>query len=234
MIKYILSDIEGTTTSISFVADVLFPYFLEHIDEVAEALNEPAVRAQIESAKATVLEEEGRQIDEQEAIGFLEHWCRTDRKHPALKALQGMVWEKGYKNGSLKGHVYPEVPEMLKAWKEKGFKIGIYSSGSVPAQKLLFGYSEAGDLRPIFSDYFDTVVGHKREVQSYKNIQLALGLPADEIVFLSDIEQELDAARAAGMQTIKLLRPGNDPQSTHRTAADFEEVNSEIAYLSVG
>jgi len=234
MIKYILTDIEGTTTSISFVADVLFPYFLEHIDEVRNTINEPGVRMQIEAAKATVLEEDGRQINDDEAIGFLEYWCRSDRKHPALKALQGMVWEKGYKNGSLKGHVYPEVPAMLKAWKEQGYKIGIYSSGSVPAQKLLFGYSEAGDLRPIFSDYFDTVVGHKREIQSYKNIQLALGLPAEQIVFLSDIEQELDAARSAGMQTVKLLRPGNDPQSTHRTAADFEEVNREIAYLSVG
>jgi len=228
MIQYILTDIEGTTTSISFVADVLFPYFLEHIDELRNALNEPGVKLQIEAVKATVQEEEVRQINDEEAIAFLEHWCRIDRKHPALKALQGIVWEKGYKNGSLKGHIYPEVPAMLKSWKEKGFKIGIYSSGSVPAQKLLFGYSEAGDLRPFFSDYFDTVVGHKREEQSYKNIQLALGLPAGQIVFLSDIEQELDAARAAGMQTIKLLRPGNDPQSTHRTAADFEAVDAML------
>ena len=223
--QYILTDIEGTTTSISFVADVLFPYFLEHIEEVRATLNEPAVRSQIEAVKKTVVEEENRQINDEDAISFLVHWCKTDRKHPALKALQGMVWEKGYKNGSLKGHIYPEVPNMLKTWKENGLKIGIYSSGSVPAQKLLFGYSEAGDLKPVFSDYFDTVVGHKREVQSYRNIQLALGLPAEQIVFLSDIEQELDAAREAGMQTIKLLRPGNDPLSTHRTAADFEEVD---------
>ena len=223
--QYILTDIEGTTTSISFVADVLFPYFLEHIEEVRAALNEPAVRAQIEATKKTVAEEENKAINDTEAIQYLEHWCRSDRKHPALKALQGMVWEKGYKNGSLKGHIYPEVPNMLKTWKENGLKIGIYSSGSVPAQKLLFGYSEAGDLRPIFSDYFDTVVGHKREVQSYKNIQLALGLPAEQIVFLSDIEQELDAAREAGMQTIKLLRPGTDPNSTHKIASDFNEVN---------
>jgi enolase-phosphatase E1 len=223
--KYILTDIEGTTTSISFVADVLFPYFLEHIDEVKASINEPAVRAQIEATKKTVAEEENKVIDDTEAIQYLEHWCRSDRKHPALKALQGMIWEKGYKNGHLKGHIYPEVPAMLKTWKEKGLKIGIYSSGSVPAQKLLFGFSEAGNLTPIFSDYFDTVVGHKRELQSYRNITLALGLSAADILFLSDIEQELDAAREAGMQTIKLLRPGTDPNSTHKIASDFNEVN---------
>jgi enolase-phosphatase E1 len=223
--KYILTDIEGTTTSISFVADVLFPYFLEHINEVKASINEPSVRAQIEATKRTVAEEENKAIDDEEAISYLEHWCRIDRKHPALKALQGMIWEKGYKNGQLKGHVYPEVPAMLKAWKEIGLKIGIYSSGSVPAQKLLFGFSEAGNLTSNFSDYFDTVVGHKRELQSYRNITLALGLPAADILFLSDIEQELDAAREAGMQTIKLIRPGTDTNSTHKTASDFNEVN---------
>ena len=223
--KYILTDIEGTTTSISFVADVLFPYFLEHIDEVKASINEPSVRAQIEATKRTVAEEENKAIDDEEAISYLEHWCRTDRKHPALKALQGMIWEKGYKNSQLKGHVYPEVSAMLKAWKDKGLKLGIYSSGSVPAQKLLFGFSEAGNLTSNFSDYFDTVVGHKRELQSYKNIILALGLPAADILFLSDIEQELDAAREAGMQTIKLIRPGTDTNSTHKTASDFNEVN---------
>jgi len=228
--KYILTDIEGTTTSISFVADVLFPYFLEHIDEVKASIDEPAVRVQIEATKRTIAEEENKAIDDTEAIKYLEHWCRTDRKHPALKALQGIVWEKGYKNGQLKGHIYPEVPAMLEAWKEKGIKLGIYSSGSVPAQKLLFGYSEAGNLTPYFSDYFDTVVGHKRELQSYKNITLALGLPATEILFLSDIEQELDAARETGMQTIKLIRPGTDTNSTHKTATDFDEVNSLLDF----
>jgi enolase-phosphatase E1 len=229
--KYILTDIEGTTTSISFVADILFPYFLEHIDEVRNAINEPFVKAQLQVAKKTVLEEEGKEISDEETIAYLEHWCRSDRKHPALKTLQGMVWESGYKNASLKGHVYPEVPAVLENWKNQGFKIGIYSSGSVPAQKLLFGYSEAGNLNPMFSDYFDTVVGHKRELQSYKNITLALGIPANEILFLSDIEEELDAAREAGMQTIKLLRPGNDPNSTHKTAADFMEVNAILASI---
>ncbi len=226
MIKFILSDIEGTTTSISFVSDVLFPYFLEHIDEVKTSIEEPFVKEQLDIVKKTVKEEEDKNIDEGTAIDYLIHWCKTDRKHPALKALQGMVWNKGYKNTSLKGHIYPEVAEILKKWHNEGYLLGIYSSGSVPAQKLLFGYSDAGDLTTLFSNYFDTAVGHKRELQSYKNIQLVLDFPSEEILFLSDIEQELDAAREAGFQTIKLIRPGTDPESTHKKAVDFKEVDT--------
>ncbi len=223
--KYILSDIEGTTTSVSFVFDTLFPYFLEHIDELRSQLQEEAVRRQIEAVQATVQEEQ-KEIDEEAAFDYLIHWCKTDRKHPALKVLQGMVWKAGYQNGLLKGHLYPEVAEMLRQWKAEGYQLGIYSSGSVPAQKLLFGYSEAGDLCPLFSDYFDTAVGHKREQQSYLNIKTALGLPAQQILFLSDIGQELDAAREAGMQTIQLLRPGTAAYGQgHSSATDFRAVD---------
>jgi enolase-phosphatase E1 len=228
MIKYILTDIEGTTTSISFVVETLFPYFLEHIHEVKANLGQEKVRAQIELVKATVLEEEQRSITDSEAIDFLIDWCKTDRKHPALKALQGMIWKSGYLNGQLKGHLYPEVSDMLKNWKEKNYKLGIYSSGSVAAQKLLFGNSEAGDLNPLFSDYFDTVVGHKREVPSYHNIKAALGLAPEEILFLSDVTEELDAAKEAGMQTIQLVRPGTTAGSEHTTAADFNEVDTVL------
>ena len=228
MIQYILTDIEGTTTSVSFVFDTLFPYFLEHIGEVKSNLHQDKVRQQIAAAKATVLEEEQKQITDDEAIDYIVHWCKTDRKHPALKTLQGIIWDNGYKNGQLKGHLYPEVAEQLKAWKNVGLKLGIYSSGSVPAQKLLFGYSEAGDLTPLFSDYFDTAVGHKREQQSYSNIKTALGLAPENILFLSDITEELDAAKAAGMQTVQLVRPGTTAGTTHPTAADFNEVDQLI------
>lgn len=224
MIKFILTDIEGTTTSISFVADTLFPYFLAHIDELKENIQDEAVQAQLAIAKATVQEEEGKEINDEQAIEYLAKWCREDRKHPALKALQGRVWKAGYFNGQLKGHLYPEVVEVLQSWKSAGIGLGVYSSGSVPAQKLLFGYSEAGDITPLFSAYFDTAVGHKREVQSYQNIQKALAIPAAAILFLSDIEQELDAAREAGFKTCKLLRPGNDPSSSHSVAANFNEI----------
>lgn len=229
MIKYILTDIEGTTTSVSFVFDTLFPYFLKHIDEVTSNLDDEKVRVQIEAVKATVLEEEQRNISDKEAIDFLAHWCKTDRKHPALKALQGIIWKTGYLNGQLKGHLYPEVAGMLKSWKEKGYQLGIYSSGSVPAQKLLFGYSEAGDLTALFSDYFDTAVGHKRETIAYLNIKTALGLAASEILFLSDITEELDAAREAGMQTIQLVRLGTTAGTEHPTATDFEIVNELLS-----
>jgi enolase-phosphatase E1 len=224
MIKYILTDIEGTTTSISFVVDTLFPYFLEHIDEVAAALDNPLVQSQLSLVKETVLQEENKPIDDQESLKYLIKWCQEDRKHPALKALQGMVWEAGYKNGQLKGHIYPEVAPKLSQWKSSGLTLGIYSSGSVPAQKLLFGFSEAGDLTPLFSHYFDTAVGHKREQISYQNIQIAIGLPSEEILFLSDIEQELDAARLAGLNTCKLTRPGTDATSSHKTANNFDEI----------
>jgi enolase-phosphatase E1 len=224
MIKYILTDIEGTTTSISFVVDTLFPYFLEHINEVATALDNPLVQSQISLVKETVLQEENKNIDDRESLNYLLKWCKEDRKHPALKALQGMVWEAGYKNGQLKGHIYPEVAPKLSQWKNSGLTLGIYSSGSVPAQKLLFGFSEAGDLTPLFSHYFDTAVGHKREQISYQNIQKAIGLPSDEVLFLSDIEQELDAARQAGFNTCKLTRPGTDPLSSHKTANNFDDI----------
>ena len=224
MIKYILTDIEGTTTSISFVVDTLFPYFLDHIDEVESDLDNPLVQSQLSLVKETVLQEENKHIDDQESVKYLIEWCKEDRKHPALKALQGMVWDAGYKNGLLQGHIYPEVASKLNQWKNSGLQLGIYSSGSVPAQKLLFGYSEAGDLTPFFSHYFDTSVGHKREQLSYQNIQKAIGLPAEEILFLSDIEQELDAARLAGFSTCKLTRPGTDPASSHKTANNFDEI----------
>ncbi|WBM73330.1 acireductone synthase [Saprospira grandis] len=223
MIKYILSDIEGTTTSISFVVDTLFPYFLEQLPLWRQKMDLPEVKAQIEATQALVLAEEGKTIDAEQAFDYLEAWCKADRKAGPLKALQGIVWKAAYLNGQIKGHLYPEVADCLKNWKEKGLELGIYSSGSVAAQKLLFGYSEAGDLTPLFSHYFDTKVGHKRESQSYQNIQQAIGLPAHEILFLSDVPEELAAARAAGLQTGHLLRPGT-ASSQFKGYANFNQI----------
>ncbi len=227
MIRFILCDIEGTTTSISFVADTLFPYFLEHLDELRARIKEDEVQKQLALAKATVLEEENKVITDQEAIDYLAQWCQEDRKHPALKSLQGLIWKAGYLNGQLKGHLYPEVAGVLKRWKSTGIELGIYSSGSVAAQKLLFTYSEAGDLTPLFSAYFDTGVGHKREEASYQNIQKALDIAAEEILFLSDVEPELDAAHKAGFKTCKLVRPGTGSSSKHRAVANFEQIDLE-------
>lgn len=224
MIRYILTDIEGTTTSVSFVFDTLFPYFLAHINVVADSLDNPFVQQQIQLAQQTIQDEEQRACTPAETLAYFVHWTKTDRKHPALKALQGWVWRLGYESGALKGHLYSDVSPCLNAWIANGLRLGVYSSGSVAAQKLLFGYSEAGDLTPLFSNYFDTGVGHKREASSYQHIQAALQIPANEILFLSDIEAELDAAEAAGFQTYQLVRAGTTPSLRHRQAATFEDI----------
>jgi len=148
--------------------------------------------------------------DVERVIDILLGWIAEDRKATPLKALQGMVWEQGYQAGELKGHVYPDAVEALKRWHQDGFKLFVYSSGSIQAQKLIFGCSQAGDLSPLFSGYFDTTSGPKREAKSYERITQAIGLDASQILFLSDIVEELDAARSAGMATCGLAREGGE------------------------
>ncbi len=224
MIKAIVTDIEGTTSSIDFVKDVLFPYarkrlpaYIEtHADrpEVQHWLHETAREAGLVSA------------ERQEVIDLLLRWIDEDRKATPLKALQGMIWEDGYVDGDFRGHVYPEVAAKLREWKESGIALYVYSSGSVAAQKLLYGYSEAGDLTPLFSDYFDTEVGGKREADSYRRIALKIGVAPGEILFLSDVTAELDAAAAAGFATTLLARaPATCPvDSRHRCVYDFAAI----------
>ncbi|MFC4821367.1 acireductone synthase [Dokdonella ginsengisoli] len=225
MIQVILTDIEGTTSSIRFVKDVLFPYarqrlpaFVEtHADDadVQHWLQEAAKEAGLVSAS------------QQEIIDLLIEWIDADRKSTALKALQGMIWKDGYASGEYRAHLYPEVAARLRAWKDAGKRLYVYSSGSVPAQKLFFGYSEAGDLTPLFDGYFDTEVGGKRDVESYRRIAAAIGATPDTIVFLSDIVEELDAARAAGLRTTLLARaPTTCPaEAAHRCVADFDAID---------
>ncbi len=224
MIRAIVTDIEGTTSSIDFVKDVLFPYartrlpaFIEtHADkpDVQHWLHEAAREAGLVSASR------------QEIIALLLHWIDEDRKATSLKALQGLIWEDGYASGEFRGHVYPDVRKNLEKWREQGLALYVYSSGSVAAQKLLFGYSEAGDLTPLFSGYFDTTIGAKREADSYRRIAEAIAIPAMEILFLSDIEQELDAAAHVGMQTRLLLRsPSKDPLGKHKICHDFDDIS---------
>lgn len=221
-VSYVLVDIEGTTTSVSFVYEVLFPYFSAHFRAYARAhWNDAGFQAQIADVQHTVAAETGQVIDAEQAVETLLKWCATDRKHTALKNLQGEVWRQGYLNGELKGHVYPDVPPALERWKNQEKRMGIYSSGSVDAQKLLFGYSEAGNLLPYFEHHFDTRVGHKREAESYRRIAETLDRPPENILFLSDVEAELDAALAAGLQTIHIVRPGTPLGEKHRTATDF-------------
>lgn len=208
MIQAIVTDIEGTTSSLSFVKDVLFPYARRQIAEfVHRHASNPAVRVQL----AAVAEAVGRPLGDDEAIAQLIRWIDEDRKITPLKALQGLVWEAGYRNGDYQGHVYEDAVRQLRAWKAQGLSLYVYSSGSVLAQKLLFGHTPFGDLNPLFSGYFDTTVGGKRETESYRRIAGEIGLPADAILFLSDIREELDAAAAAGMRVCWLVRDGQLP-----------------------
>jgi enolase-phosphatase E1 len=197
VIRTIVTDIEGTTSSISFVKDVLFPYAYKRLPAFIETHGDkPEVQHWLhEAAKEEGIVEAPRQ----EVIELLLRWIREDRKSTALKALQGMIWQEGYEGGDYQAHVYPEVSAALHAWR-------VYSSGSVPAQKLFFRYSDAGDLTPMFSGYFDTETGPKRERRSYELIAEAIGEQPAHILFLSDIVEELDAARDAGLRTGWLLR----------------------------
>ncbi|BAN49464.1 acireductone synthase [Metapseudomonas resinovorans] len=221
-IKAILTDIEGTTSAVSFVFDVLFPFATRYLPEfVLTRADEPAVAQQIEAVRAES-GEAGASVER--VVEILLGWIAEDRKATPLKALQGMVWEQGYNAGQLKGHVYPDAVEALRRWSEQGYHLYVYSSGSIQAQKLIFGCSEAGDLTPLFAGYFDTTSGPKREADSYRGIAAAIGLLGDEILFLSDVVQELDAARDAGMQTIGLAREGGE-LGDHQTVASFAVID---------
>ncbi|QLC74618.1 acireductone synthase [Pseudomonas sp. LPB0260] len=223
-IKAILTDIEGTTSAVSFVFDVLFPYAAKHLPDFVRAhADEPQVAEQLAAVRAEAGEADA---DVERVIEILLGWIAADRKATPLKALQGMVWAEGYRAGQLKGHVYPDAVEALKRWKQRGYDLYVYSSGSIQAQQLIFGCSEAGDLTPLFSGYFDTTSGPKRDAQSYRSITQAIGCPAKEIVFLSDIVEELDAARAAGMQTVGLAREGGE-LAGHETVASFALIDLE-------
>lgn len=222
MVRAIVTDIEGTTSSLSFVKDVLFPYARKHLAAfVAAHGHEPPVRALLDDASR----EAGGGLDDAGIVAQLERWIDEDRKVTSLKSLQGLIWEAGYRNGDFKGHIYADAAAQLRAWRDRGIRLYVYSSGSVYAQKLLFGHSEAGDLTPLFSGYYDTHIGGKREAASYRAIVADIGVPAGEILFLSDIVEELDAARTAGMRTIQLVRDGvPDPHAPHRQARDFNAI----------
>ncbi|MFN6083929.1 MAG: acireductone synthase [Fluviicola sp.] len=206
-IKYILTDIEGTTSSISFVADELFPYFRKNIHVLKSLKDNETVKQAYEETILLSQELENKTISsDDEIIDTLYRWSMEDKKYTPLKAVQGVLWENGYKSGELKGHVYPEVKDQLEKWSKQNIQLGVFSSGSIAAQKLIFGYSVSGDLTPYFSNYFDTKTGTKRDVQTYSKIAEILSLNPTEILFLSDIYEELEAADLAGFQTIQLVR----------------------------
>ena len=208
-IRAILTDIEGTTSSISFVKDVLFPYARRALPRfVAARGKEPGVRKWLDAVAA----ENGGICQDEVIVEVLQGWIDEDRKHTALKALQGMIWADGYRNVDFTAHIYPDAAKALREWHAAGLPLYVYSSGSVPAQRLFFGHSDAGDLTTLFSGWYDTEVGGKREARSYRNIVESIGLPAGEILFLSDVVEELDAAREAGLATVLVDRLKDYPQ----------------------
>ncbi|MBW8875567.1 MAG: acireductone synthase [Acidobacteria bacterium] len=224
----VLTDVEGTTTSISFVYDVLFPYAAARLDrycsqpdpgpELAAALSQLRREHDEETAKGMALPPFG--------ADYARRLMAEDRKSTGLKLLQGLIWEEGYLSGALQGHVFPDVPEALAAWRVAGLRLRVFSSGSVRAQQLLFGHTGYGDLTPLFEGYHDTTTGPKREAASYAAIAAAYGLAPGEILYLSDVREELDAAAAAGLRTGLLVRPGNQPSEPggHAVYGDFSVI----------
>ena len=205
-IEAIVTDIEGTTTSISFVHDILFPYAKRHLrDYLCAHSDEPAV---LQITKEVKQIENSPHADLAQIAEILLTWMAQDKKITPLKTLQGMMWKDGYAQGDFQGHVYEDAFQEFKYWKEQGISLYVYSSGSVPAQKLLFSHSTYGDMTPLFSGYFDTRVGGKKESSSYQEIGKQLNLSPEKILFLSDVVEELDAAKEAGMHTILIVREG--------------------------
>ena len=227
--RIILTDIEGTTSSISFVKNVLFPYARAALPGfVAAHGQEPAVRRWLDAVATEIA---ASTCDDAVIVETLQGWIDADRKHTALKALQGMIWEAGYRNGDYTAHLYPEVADVLRRWYAAGLPLYVYSSGSVAAQKLFFGFSDAGDLGGLFAGYFDTEIGGKREADSYRRITAALGVAPTQILFLSDVVQELDAAREAGLDTVLLDRLDDYPTprsgeaaNGHTRVTDFTQI----------
>ena len=233
-IRAIVTDIEGTTTPIAFVHEVLFPYARSRIAEFCMAhRNDPEVAACL--ADARVLEG-APDLDHDATVALLVKWIDEDRKAGPLKVLQGLIWQAGYEDGVLKGQVYEDAAALLLCWETQGLKLYVYSSGSVAAQKLIFGYSDKGDLTPVFSGYFDTAVGAKVDAASYASIAREIGAEPSDILFLTDMPKEVDAACAAGFMVVRIDRT-MAADATHDedgvlVAGSFEPVDAYIRSIN--
>jgi enolase-phosphatase E1 len=225
-IRGILLDIEGTTTPIAFVHEVLFSYARQHVrDYLTKHFDDEDVRANIRLLHA----EDAFADDLDSVVAHVNRLIDLDRKSTGLKSLQGKIWSEGYSDGTLRAQVYADVAPAFARWRVAGLDVSIFSSGSVLAQQLLFAHTEAGDLTPFISHYFDTGVGKKGDPESYRRIAEQIGLPPSEILFVSDVVTELAAAREAGMETALSIRPGNQPQESpeqYRIIHSFDELSS--------
>jgi enolase-phosphatase E1 len=233
----VVLDIEGTTTPVSFVSDVLFPYARERVGRyIASNIENSDVSETMQLLRAEWSEDlqRGEPVPEwpaatRGAASAITHYLvwlmDRDRKSTALKTIQGRIWEAGFRDGTLRGEVFDDVPRAFSRWRNAGVGISIYSSGSALAQRLLFGHSVAGDLTPCIAQYFDTTVGAKREASSYTRIASAIGQAPGRLLFISDVPEELDAADAVGFQTTLCVR-GAEPHvsNEHHIIRSFDEV----------
>jgi enolase-phosphatase E1 len=222
LIRAVVTDIEGTTSSLSVVKDLLFPYARRHLREfVKRRGDEPEVRAALEETRRL---EDAPHATDAETLRVLERWIDEDRKATPLKALQGLLWEEGYRKGELRSHVYADVAPALRKLRSRDLPLYVYSSGSVRAQHVFFEHTNEGNLRGLFAGYFDTTTGPKNEPESYRTIARAIGLAPGDVLFLTDARAELDAASAAGFQVIGVSReavPSLAPYPAVTTFGDF-------------
>lgn len=240
-IRHIVLDIEGTTTPIAFVHEVLFSYARSQVRNYLavhfDSDETPADLAQLREEHSADMKQHrqppalvntGRDDEIDSLVAYINWLIGKDRKSTGLKSLQGKIWRQGYRDGTLKAELFPDVAPALQGWRRAGLKISIFSSGSTLAQELLFAHTEAGDLSEFIDNYFDTTTGSKTAVDSYRQIASALCVPAQEILFVSDVVAELDAASAAGLQTLLCVRPGNPPQSAgqQQIIQSFNEIST--------
>jgi len=213
----VLTDIEGTTTPAAFIHGVLIPFARDALPDWAARIDLPEV--------AGVLAEVRRMVPDQAELTTLRRWSEQDLKLAPLQQLQGMIWEQGYADGALRGEVFADVAAHLRLWSHKGVRVFTYSSGSIQAQRLIFGHSREGDLSGLLAGFFDTRIGSKREPDSYVRLAIGMNVPTAKVAFLSDMEAELDAASVAGMRTCHIAREGTRavPSERHPSAADFAE-----------
>lgn len=240
-VRGVLLDIEGTTTPISFVYDVLFPYARTHLREFLTAHGPSGLLAEVdaqlrEEHAADVARGDsppslpadmssGNVVDLEPYVLWL---MDRDRKSTGLKLLQGMIWQRGFADGTLRGELFPDVAPALERWRSSSIDVAIYSSGSVLAQRLIFGHTRAGDLTPRINQFFDATIGPKRAAASYRHIASELHYAPNELLFLSDVHAELSAARAAGFQAMLCVRPGN-PESAREDETTVESFDDIVA-----
>jgi len=245
----VLLDIEGTITPIEFVHDVLFPYARTHAKSyLTSHFDAPEVQADIGKLR------EEHEIDQQQGldppklcdgsrdeqinavVSYVDWLIDRDRKSTGLKSLQGKIWEEGYADGALRAPLYPDVMSACERWGRAGLRMAIFSSGSVAAQKLLIAHTDAGDLTTFIDAYFDTTTGPKTASKSYRAIADSLRALPEELLFISDVVAELNAAKAAGLTTLLCIRPGNPPQppTDHQQIHSFDEIKSEPPAVAGG